>query len=99
MDIEKFNKDYERIIKKCEEIDKKFKKMDKGLEEIRVNLKKLDVDLKRYGGIKKMIKWRDFIRLNKCLNFPQGTLLVDAVKIMKIVLRSEEINAEHKKNE
>ena len=72
MDIEKFNKDYERIIKKCEEIDKKFKKM---------------------------IKWRDFIRLNKCLNFPQGTLLVDAVKIMKIVLRSEEINAEHKKNE
>ena len=82
MDIEKFNKDYERIIKKCEEIDKKFKKMDKGLEEIRV-----------------MIKWRDFIRLNKCLNFPQGTLLVDAVKIMKIVLRSEEINAEHKKNE
>ena len=38
-----------------------------------------------------MIKWRDFIRLNKCLNFPQGTLLVDAVKIMKIVLRSEEI--------
>ena len=44
-----------------------------------------------------MIKWRDFIRLNKCLNFPQGTLLVDAVKIMKIVLRSEEINAEHKK--
>ena len=64
MDIEKFNKDYERIIKKCEEIDKKFKKM---------------------------IKWRDFIRLNKCLNFPQGTLLVDAVKIMKIVLRSEEI--------
>ena len=46
-----------------------------------------------------MIKWKDFIRLNKCLNFPQGTLLVDAVKIMKIVLRSEEINAEHKKNE
>ena len=78
MDIEKFNKDYERIIKKCEEIDKKFKKMDKGLEEIRVNLKKLDVDLKK------------FIK-DKCLNFPQGTLLVDAVKIMKIVLRSEEI--------
>ena len=46
-----------------------------------------------------MVNWREFNRLNKVLTFPCNTKLIDAVKIMLIVKRSEEINAEHKKNE
>ena len=38
-----------------------------------------------------MISWREFNRLNKVLTFPGNTKL--------IVKRSEEINAEYKRNE
>lgn len=46
-----------------------------------------------------MISWREFNRLNKVLTFPGNTKSIDAIKIMLIFKRSEEINAEHKKNE
>ena len=46
-----------------------------------------------------MISWREFNRLNKVLTFPGNTKLIDAIKIMLIVKRSEEINVEHKRNE
>ena len=46
-----------------------------------------------------MISWREFNRLNKVLTFPGNTKLIDTVKIMLIVKRSEEINAEYKRNE